>query len=343
MEEVNVTAYKITSCRFYDEARNEEFGDTAAVMADFLEWVRGLGTIGESSTFEPTDNDNFLHVYCFDAREIPGATGAYLISTWNESESKDDSIQLLSVNTPIGQPDLSTVDIDPQTRPGYPAYFVVMPEKELLLNMRFEHRLNGSQGFKRYISGFMRECSKYCVWSKKDENHLLGYSNDGPLEADSSYLPEFKYQLMRRSEDIHFLQRQVGNIRKVIRRALVRPTIEEHKTFLDHAWILLGLRPNNRLKAAINFEYEFKTRLTEEKLNGIIENYEENETDLPWADVGFVMAKKSQRVHWLSGKYSKEKCRIDVFRDTSGLIKTEALAATLGKGELERLISEVVP
>ncbi len=343
MEEVNVTAYKVSSCRFYDEARGEQFGDLVAVMEDFQGWIDALGTIGETSTFEPKDKDNFLHVYCFDAREIPGGSGAYLICTWNESENNEDSIQLLSVNTPIGQPDLSTVDIDPQTRPGYPAYFVVVPERDLMLNMRFEHRLNGSQGFKRYILGFMTECSSYCVWSKNDENKLLGYSGTGRLEKDAAYIPEFAYQLLRRAEDIQFLRRQVGNIRKVVRRAVVRPTIEEHKTFLDHALILLGLRPNNRLKADINFEYEFKTRLTEAKLNGIIENYEENEAGQHWPDVGFVMAKMSQKVHWLSGKYAKEKCRIDVSRNTGGLINAEALAATLGEGELERLISEVVP
>lgn len=343
MEDVSVTAYGISSCRFYDEARDVEFASISDVMEDFVKWVGGLGTIGESSTFEPTDKDAFLHVYCFDVREIPGSIRAYLISTWNESESKEDQIQLLSVDTPIGEPDLSTVDIDPQTRPGYPAYFLVLPERDLLLNMRFEHRLNGSQGFKRFIHGFMAECSKYCVWSKNDETRLLGYSDSGKMDKSGSFLPEFKYQLLRRAEDIQFLRRQVGNIRKVVRRALVQPAIEEHKTFLDHALILLGLQPNNRLKAAINFEYEFKTRLNDKKLEEIIDNYEENETELPWADVGFVMAKMSQKIHWLSGKYAKEKCRIDVSRDANGLIRTEALVATLADGELERLISEVVP
>lgn len=342
MAEVSVTAYKIADCRFFDEATGEEFGDAAAVMENLLQWIGKLATVGESCTYEPKPDDPFLRAYCFDARRIPGEQ-AYLLAMWNESDSKDDSIQLLSVDSAIGEADVSNVDIDPQASPGYPAYFVVMPERGLILNLRFEHRLNGSQPFRRYILGFMQESSDFCVWDEDDDTKLLGYCEDmAKWDADSAFLPLFRYQLVRRGGDTDWLRRQVTNIRKVIRRAIIYPKLPEHRPMYESAYGILGLTPNNRQSAGINFEYDFKVRLTPEKLEQIIAECAPGEVDDAWSDVGFVMAKQASKIHWLSGSYAREKSVLDVARTEGGMVDPESLANILGAGHLQRLLNEAL-
>ncbi len=258
---------------------------------------------------------------------------------WNEAANDEDSIQLLSVASRIGHADVSSATIDPQSKPGYPAYFVVLPDREIILNLKFEHRLNGSQSFKRYILGFLRDCTRFCIWDEGNPDKLLGYSPTQEIEENTSYLPEFEYHLLRRQGNIEWLQAQSSNIRKVRRRAVVNPTISNHKTFLDSSFELMGLPVNNRLKAEIRFEYEFKTHLTLEKLNKVIDACSVEGDDSAWEDVGFVMAKASGKTHWVSGSYAREKTRLEPPRTQGGMIDTEALARLLSNGQLERLLA----
>lgn len=340
-DEVNISLFSIRRCGYFDDATGQQFGDLAGAAEDLIDWLDGLGTIGESVTFDPKEDDPFLRVFCFDARPIPGRN-AYLIATWNESESDEDEIQLLRMDAAIGDADVSVVTIDPTSLPGYPAYFVFLPDSGQVMNLRFEHRRNGSPAFQRYITAFLAGCSRHCVWDSKNSAKLLGYAEDGKTLGED-YEPAFEYQLVRRQGNIDWIRGQVSNIRKIKRKATVRPVIEAHRSFLDDAFIMLGLKRNNRLKADINFEYEFKTHLTLDKLNKIIEHCSNGvDEEDAWNDVGFEMAKASGKTHWISGSYAREKDVLNVPRTEGGMHDTAALAAILGDGHLERLIASAL-
>lgn len=340
-DELTVTLYKVANCGYIKEDDGSIFGGLRDICDDFLEWLPHLATVGETATFEPAESDSFLRTFCFDARRIPGVD-AILIATWNESENAEDEIQLLAVNAAIGHADISSVEIDKGSLPGYPAYFVFMPADGRLLNLRFEHRLNGTRALQRYIQGFMARESRFCMWDPKNADRLLGYSPDGNKVA-KGYEPKFEYQLVRRGGRIDWFRSQSASIRKVVRRAVVYPAVEEHRAFFDGAQRLLGLAPNRRLKAGINFQYEYKTHLDLPKLDQIIEGCAnpENAED-SWSDVGFEMARQSGKIHWLSGSYAREKASLRVAKTSGGMVDTEELAVLLGKGHLQRLLASVL-
>gem|GEM_PF-5402891 len=124
------------------------------------------------------------------------------------------------------------------------------------------------------------------------------------------------------------IRANVANIRKIIRRASVSPRVEEEKAFLDSAFSLTGLPVNNRLRAEMPFQLEFKTKLTPDKLEQVIAHYNET-NDGAWNDVGFTMAGDSQKIHWLSGALAREKASINVARLESGMVDIESLAEYL--------------
>lgn len=327
MEELTATLYGVSKCRYHDENAATSFCDLGLVLDDLQAWLKGLASIGESCTYEPSQDDSFLRTFCLDIKPLE-IERAVLVATWNELSSVEDGVQLISSGAAIGEAEVSTVAIDALSVPGYPAFFVLLPEKSLLLNLRFEQRLNGMSAFRRFVLGFMQESAKWCVWQQ--DNKLLGYAEDQEVVV-GDFLPEFATSMGRRASNLDWFRQEVGNIRKIVHRKLIRPVIESHRTYLDMTFEFLGLKPNKRLRANIDFECDFKIRLNEDKLQKIIDEYERVGLDDGWTDVGFVMAKDGQKKHWLSGSICREKILKDIRRTESGTIDIDHLVEILNE------------
>jgi len=321
MLDATVTLYTIGSCGFYsDEGR--VFGGPKGTFLDLKEWAKTLETIGESATYTPSEDDPTLRCFCIDIRKLD-KQDCYLIATWNELARIEDGVQLLAVASHIGDAQVSSVKVDTMSLPGYPAYFFVDAGLKQAINFRFEQRLNGSSQFQRLVAGFLKSYSKWCSWDPHDPDQLIGYSaskEDPVVDVE----PLFSTKLFRRGYQVDFIKENVGNIRRVVKRASVNPTIEAHKTFLDSSFEILGLPINNRLTAEIPFQYQFKTKLTPAKFDSIVSSYE-TDPDHPWDDVGFVFARDSGKVHWLSGCIARQKWQIDVARTESGMVDVDEL------------------
>lgn len=321
--EAIVTLYNIKRCGYYVND-DHELGNARAVFEGLSQWTRGLQSIGESSTYTVGADDSILRAFCVDLKELSGGR-AYLLVTWNELPRIEEGVQVLQVSSQIGQAMVSNVEIDALSLPGYPSYFCVLPDQNLVVNFRFEQRLNGSRQFQRYIEGFLAWASQWCFFDEEDDESIIGYGDSEPVEG---LVPSFSTSLVRVAGRIDFLRGRVGDIRKVTRRAVVEPTIENHKTFLDRAYEFLGLRPNNRLRAGIPFEYEFKLRLTPARFEDIVANYENGQGEDAWNDVGFTLA-RSQKVHWLSGALARDKLDLDVQLSQGGMIEVGSLVRVL--------------
>lgn len=325
MEEATVTSYSVAMCGFYAE-EVRKLGGSKSVFRSFYDWAEGLASIGESSTYSVSEDDDILRAFCIDVHSLD-QKDSWLLVTWNELEHTEEGVQVVEVASKIGEANISAVEVDAMNLPGYPAYFYIDAARGVILNFRFEHRLNGSRQFQRFILGFLTSCSPWCVWNEDDESDLLGYAGKN-LEIIDGVEPKFKTSLGRVAGRLDFIRENRENIRKVIRRASIDPKIEDHKSFLDLSFGILGMPPNNRLKAEIGFHYEFKMRFNEERLEQVIARYNEG-CDDPWDDVGFTMARDSQKIHWLSGSVARERVQMDVGRSENGMINMQDLVGYL--------------
>lgn len=327
MEKVTLTLYKLSKCGFYNEADgSHEFATLRQMLGDFKQWTSGLESVGESSTYLPSEDDEILRAFCLDVRQLAHAHH-WLIVTWNELAHVEDGVQVVEIASKIGAANVSSVEVDALNVPGYPAFFLVDSRRGLVLNLRFEQRLNGSRQFQRYFEGYLGSSSGWCVWNEDDDEELLGY-DEGDAVTRDDVEPLFKTIRVKVAGVTDMIRANVHNIRKLVRKAGVSPQVEIQKTFLDSAFDLAGLPVNNRLKAEIPFRFEFKTRLTLEKLDMVIEAYEQSDSKT-WNDVGFTFSGDSQKVHWLSGSVAREKATIDVVRLQGGMIDVDSLDAFL--------------
>lgn len=325
MEEATLTLYRIRQCGFYDAGEEHQFGTLAETMRRLLDWTSTLASIGESSTYGVDEDADILRAFCLDLRDL--GNGRYLLATWNELPTVEEGVQILQVKSRIGAADISAVAMDAMSLPGYPAFFCIDTRRQRVVNIRFDQRLNGSRQFQKFVAGFLSSASPWCVWDADDEERLLGYSDDDGDDPEilDGAVARFATSMVRVNADENHIRENVNDIRKIIRRATVDPVVATHKTFLDSAFQLAGLPINNRLRAEINFQYEFKTRLTPEKLEAVIAAHDRGVED-SWDDVGFVFARESQKIHWLSGAVARTKRQLEVERLEGGVIDVEALA-----------------
>jgi hypothetical protein len=336
MAEVTATLYRALTCRYFDENADKSFGSFAEVVVDLMGWIVRQNTVGETCTYEPLEGDTFLRTFCLDVRQL-AVLNAVLVVTWNEVSGTDEGVQVVAANSIIGAANVSTTEIDALSVPGYPSFFVLIPGDETILNLRFSaNRLNGSQPFQRYVLGFMQEGAR---WVVRKNDVFVGYSPDGS-RAKKGYLPEFRTGLARRKTNLDWLRTNVGDVRKIVHRKLIKPVLEEHRDFLDRTFIMLGLKPNRRLKADIEFEYDFKIRLTEDKLEQIVEEFENRGAEDGWTDVGLIMARDSQKKHWLSGAMCREKLELPVRNASADMADIDSLVEVLN-GRLEEIVRRV--
>lgn len=336
MEDVTYTLYKVAKCGFYEDEDTHLFGTVFQLMEDFRTWAGGLDSIGESSTYTPTEDDDFLRAFCLDVRRI-GRSNHWMISTWNELATADGGVQLVAADSKIGSPTVSAVELDGVSLPGYPAFFLIDTRQKLVLNIRFDQRLNGSRQLQRYLQEFLRSSSKWCKWDD-DGTELLGYEYDGEVLDDVE--PIFRTSMRRVATSHDEIRARVNDIRKVIKRASVSPQVEQERPVIDTVFSVIGLPKNNRLRADIPFHIEMKAHLNIDKLDAIIEKYELDAGRNGWVDVGVTFAKESQKIHWLSGALAREKASIAVDRLESGMIDLDSLEEFLSlaaEGILETL------
>jgi len=323
MEGATLTLYRVHKCGYYADDQFQ-FAAISETLEAFHQWTNALNSIGESCTYTTNEDDTFLRAFCLDVKKV-GRTHARLVVTWNELEHTEEGVQTVAMTSRIGHAEVGAVQVDALSLPGYPAYFYVDPVQNIVVNLRFEQRLNGSRQFQRFIQGFLAGYSDWCIWNNERTN-LRGYGLGGRIAR--GIVPEFATTMVRRAGDMDYIRTNVDSIRKIIRRAVVSPVIEEHKTFLDSAFQLIGWAPNNRLRADMHFQYEFKTRLDTDKLNQVVAEYEKDRDD-SWNDVGFVFKRAAQKVHWLSGGIARSEYQIDVRRNDDGMIDVDSLVEYL--------------
>jgi len=326
VEEATLTLYRVRLCGFYNDAEEHRFGTLAETMKSLLEWTETLASVGESSTYAADEDADVMRAFCLDLRDL--GRGRYLLAMWNELPFVEEGVQLLQVESPIGAADISAVEVDALTLPGYPAFFCLDTRRQRVVNIRFDQRLNGSRQFQRFIDGFLASASQWCVWDADNQAVLVGYSDDdgdGPAIVPG-LVSKFATALVRVSAEEDYIRAHCGDIRKIIRRVTIEPEVGLHKTFLDSALQLAGLPVNNRLRADINFQYEFKTHLSPAKLEAVIAEYGGN-VENSWDDVGFVFSHESQKIHWLSGAIARAKRQMNVRRGGGGMVDIETLAS----------------
>lgn len=325
-EEAKINFYQVYRCGYYRRgATHSEFSDLFSTLTELRQWAfDGVKPLIETCTYQIDNGDSLLHTYCFDM-DVSESNDTVLV-TWNETETLDGAMASVKGSDPAGNAQVNTTNIPRGHIPGYPTYFWFIPDQNVLATLRFGQRLNGHSGLKLLLSEFLAKCSHHVVYGQSgsdDHVEILGYRKNNQSDP-VSVTPYFWSSPKKIPGAIDYLRANVSKIRKTIRKSVLQSNVLDDRGRWERLLNDLGVVHTPELQSSLKVKAEFPFSPTLEQLNEIISNWEEDDSESKWSDVGFELRGESD-IKWLSHSLVRSTVNFDVVRDEHGVISAGSL------------------
>ncbi len=335
--DVRVKFFRLDRCGYYrHRSRHAAFCTLPEMLDDVIRWVHGK-SISETSTYEPTNeqDENLLHTYCYSIRR--NRSNDYLLTTWNETTSTDGAIASVSLTGSVESADIATARIRNGYAPGYPAYFWFPHGVDGFATIQINNRLNGRNNLDEFLRGFLRNYSRWVVLGDPDEetgiDTVLGYSDSGNADDLDSAKPHFRAAAWKKNGNLDFIRQQRPDIRKLVRKDELNFSFQESVSLWQRIWRnVAGEDASPQLDGTHRLSLEIDFTPTEVELEKVIEHWEEDQQNTvgQYQDVGFKLH-GDQKTHWLSKALASEVFELDITYASGPLADTDVLLTQLGR------------
>lgn len=161
---MKITLYKITKCGFYG-SRGRSFVDGALYdwYTDFIEWTK-TGKNIEDTAFLAPEESNVVQSYCVAASRLLNGFGIIL---WNEIPNDKGEVSFIDGRASVGNPKATSARAGAGQIPGWPAYFWILPDKNLIYCLRTDAQSHtnsiGLPLLRSYLKSYLLGRSRYFV------------------------------------------------------------------------------------------------------------------------------------------------------------------------------------
>lgn len=324
METVRLNYFNITRCGYYKFGESEpEFGLLSDVLADLQSWTKGK-TMRQTKIFNPAADSEFP-VYINDLAIDPKSGDSVLV-TWNETPTTPSgSIASAAGDDAVGQVSIDLVDVPDGGIPGFPSYFYIIPEKSILISVRFdgEHH-TGQPSASKFINEYMAKCSSYVVYTESDDGvEIKAYARTLGGTPQNVH-PSYKTAVAKVPGKVEWLRKNCASIRKLVRREQLNAIVAEEHSKLSWIWKWFGVTdPGIQSSKGVKFAFELDCKLTEDQFDTLVQ-FDTLEDDRN-SGIGFRMAGDGGEVHWLSHCLVKQEIDIAVKRSDAGIASAKDL------------------
>lgn len=307
MAEFTARFYRVTKCGYYPYQVDSDpvMGSLQYLFEELAAWGAGKD-LRDTKLPVPT---SALPTYLMGVAQ---RAGCWALVLWNEVPAGEGGVASVVGTSKVGRPVIRENAIAAGTIPGFPTYFLCIPEHDLFVTLKFGDRVIGLAGCKNYLSVFQELCTAAAeVVEDEDGNvRVEGYrDNDGEL---LSLHPRFRLQLVRSGTQRAKILAQVNRIRKVVRVKEMDATATDDRAMYQKALDYLGL--TQRLPPeSVKFRQEVEFRPTREEVATIIDQVGDD-VEAAVNDIGFVLT-GGQTPIWLSGSIPADTLQLDIIEE----------------------------
>jgi hypothetical protein len=334
--DLSIHVYEVVKCGFYRRNNHTpafgSLGDTLASMSRWINNISNRPRILETQTYTTGPDDKLLPSFCFSLLNIGND---YLLTLWNKSQTVGNKYASVPENSTVGAAIVNTVDVPLNNIPGYPTYFWIIPERNLILTVQSERSLRGIAEFTAYMKGFLRTKSRWVVGNATDGdlNTLLSYSRTGsPDDIDNSVEPGFRMALAKDKGEMDFIRNNYHEIRKSVRKATFSAlSAREKNQFLNFASKVFGLGGNQTVQpnADANYRIEVDYTPNRQAIESIFRTWNEEEHTDSYDDIGFIF-KGETSPRWINRTIVKIEAGLEVrLREDAPMMDPSSLAPAL--------------
>ena len=328
MPQATLTFYNITQFGYYKKSVDAPvFGDLEGILEELAGWASRLNRL-DATRMNGVDKRGCFLV---DALRI-GSAGEFLLVFWNESHNNDGVVPSIFLNSTKGNPLIAENEVEEGSVPGFPTYFLVLPDRMKLVAVRFEGDSSCMPNVAMYIQGFMKIFSRHAVRTDvaDGEMQILGYKID-PADANEQpqkLYPRVGVKLVPKPSAVQEIFARHLDIKAVIRQETLNTLILEDRSRINKvlSWLRNGAVGPSVISDSLKTVVEIDYTPNRDELAALIDEFIQSE-DLDTFDLGFKL-KGEQNVKWLGRGGLQQKFDLDVVR-SNGMAPIEPLAEAL--------------
>lgn len=334
-EDVRVTFYSIGKCGYYKWGmKNATFGGVQDTFAQLQQW----GTDAELSVtklMDPAPDDDQLPVYLLG---ITRSGDDYVFGCWNEVPSGEGAFTSISKNSIVGDPKIHENPLEPNSIPGFPTYFWVVPEKGVVASIKFLGATSGMLGMQDYIKKFMALKTSYAIDGQNEDGQytVVGYTNQGD-KAPMGVQPRFHVGTFRKKGRRAYLLENHTRISKVIRVGRVSVDKMVDKGILQSfiGFVRGDVNRSDHITGVRKAKVELEYTPSEAELIAMMEADDADDEGGRWEDLGFELA--GEPTIWINRSRASETFSIELDHPGGRVVSVEAIAKALTKQRTEML------
>lgn len=328
MTKATLTFYIISEFGYFK--RN----DPTPLISDIpsiLDQIKTWGDTLEQIQYTRQNGIDKRGCYLVEARRL-ASTNNFLLVLWNESHNHSGNVPSIFLNSLKGEPMLAENAVEEGSVPGFPTYFLFMPDSKKIATIRFEGDSTCMPNLSLYMQGFMRIFAKHAVKVKTDEGiSIAGYKldPDDQKEAAKKLRPRVRVKLAPKPSDAAAVWAEREKIRAVIRQEVLSTTTITERTRLSKIldWFRNDATGSSMATQAIKTIVEIDYTPTEQELGQLIAQFQKE--DLEDFDLGFKISGES-RTRWLGKGSLQAQFDLDVERK-KGIVTMASLGRELNK------------
>lgn len=344
MEQARISFYSINRCGYYKRGqKGAVFGNVSELLPALKQWVTEK-PLGETCTFQVKEEDAHDRTYCL--RMVRRTNGATILVLWNETPSSEGNVATVDADAPVGSASVSLTEIPKNSIPGYATYFWILPDRQVIATVSFQHRISGYRPLYKYLRGFLRRFFYPHVALNEPsvgvDQEVIGYRHT----AESPVLhliPSFRLAAVQHPGQITLIKSRRNDIRKIVRKEDLSPLHKEDGTLIRK--LLVGFGIANPQTSPIDYRIRYEMGYTPDvdELDEIIQSWQDslgpNTDDDEWNDVGFIFSGE-QSPHWLSYSLERHVIELNVERENEELVNPVSLLKAL-EGRRKSLLKNI--
>lgn len=340
MAKINYYVYKIIRHGMYNAKNNKGiYTDLTEIFSGLKSWLAGK-TISRTQTYGPLKEEGECQTYCYQLADnfSNGNTPSskkFLITIWNGVPTNNGQVAAIDGTAEQGKAKSETSSFSDEYIPGYPNFFLIMPEKGYAIAIRFEGQTISIQNMSDYMRGFIGLASRPVELTKTSKNRFF-VTCKGPNGDEIEGYPSFKMTRAVQGAKIEYIRSNCSKIHKLLRKDKIEPIV---KAKANEFWqmmanIMTEQTLSNIGSEPIEFESSIKFTPNHEELDSIINAWKNGRKT---GRLGFKLS-NDDKIYWLDKMSVSGEFEIDASPDKAGLVDASVLLA-----QLERHCDEMLP
>ncbi|MEZ6852085.1 hypothetical protein [Halodesulfovibrio aestuarii] len=316
--------FKLSSCGWYKKRTQHVSHNPLEAFTALQDWVSARDTIEETHIFETEENEAEADpIYVYDIQKSPANN--FLLTLWVGTHT-DDKNQLLAVNkfaTPgsIQNNQIKTQKFDDNYLPGFPHYFWIVPEKDLVISLYFGAVHSGFIRLRTYMKTFIQD---YTLPPKSTRETING-------------IPKFAGSRIKKSSHIPHLKSRINFISYILLKKNLTMSVKTDRSYLTKLLDLVADASGNIIdKKSVLVETKLNITPTETLFDEIVDHWHE----MPEDKIGFKFSDE-ENITYLDENLIKGGAYLENIEDNSaGILDAKALLHALDKQQT-RILNQV--